>query len=200
MKIGIFGGTFNPIHKGHIDIMKKIYNKMFLDKVLIMPNKIPPHKDINFIVNEKHRELMVRKAIMEYDFLEFEDYELKKNDVSYTYESLLYLNEVYKEDQLFFIIGSDSFVNFYKWKNINMIFENASIVVYLRKEEHKEYVSEIKEKYEKLYKGKIHLIFDNIIDISSTEIRNKILKGEDVKNLVPKYVYEYIISKKLYRE
>lgn len=200
MKFGIFGGTFNPIHNGHINIALKIYDKFSLDKILFMPNKIPPHKNIKNVLDEKIRLDMINIAIKNYEFLDIEDYELKKDNISYTYESLEYLDRIYKGIELFFIIGSDSFLNFDKWQKIERIFRSSNIVVYLRDEAHKDRIIKIKERYEELYKGKIYLFFDKIIDISSTEIREKISNGDDISNLVPKCVYEYIISKGLYRE
>ena len=200
MKFGIFGGTFNPIHNGHINIALKIYDKFSLDKILFMPNKIPPHKNIKNVLDEKIRLDMINIAIKNYEFLDIEDYELKKDNISYTYESLEYLDRIYKGIELFFIIGSDSFLNFDKWQKIERIFRSSNIVVYLREEAHKDTIIKIKERYEELYKGKIYLFFDKIIDISSTEIREKIFNGDDISNLVPKCVYEYIISKGLYRE
>ena len=122
MKFGIFGGTFNPIHNGHINIALKIYDKFSLDKILFMPNKIPPHKNIKNVLDEKIRLDMINIAIKNYEFLDIEDYELKKDNISYTYESLEYLDRIYKGIELFFIIGSDSFLNFDKWQKIERIF------------------------------------------------------------------------------
>lgn len=200
MKLGIFGGTFNPIHNGHIDIGLKIYNKLSLNKVLFMPNKIPPHKKFEEILSDKIRLSMLKEALKEYDFFDVEEYELNKNEISYTYESLEHLSKIYKDDELFFIIGSDSFLNFDSWKKIERIFKSANVVVYLRNDYHKERVFEIKENYKKLYNGKIHLVIDDIINISSTKIRDAILNGDNINNLVPKGVYEYIVSKNLYGE
>lgn len=200
MKFGIFGGTFNPIHNGHINIALKIYDKFSLDKILFMPNKIPPHKNIKNVLDEKIRLDIINIAIKNYGFFGIEDYELKKDNISYTYESLEYLDSTYKGIELFFIIGSDSFINFDKWQKIERIFRSSNIIVYLRDEAHRYSITKIKGRYEELYKGRIYLFFDKIIDISSTEIREKIFNGNDVSNLVPKCVYEYIISKRLYRE
>lgn len=200
MKFGILGGTFNPIHNGHIAIALKIYEFLSLDKVLFMPNKIPPHKDTKYILNEKIRFDMVSIAVKEYGFFDIEEYELKKDNTSYTYESLEYLDRAYKGNQLFFIIGSDSFINFNKWQKIERIFRSCNVVVYLRDESHRELIINIKAHYEKIYKAKIFLFFDNVINISSTKVREKISNKEDVSNLIPKSVYEYITSKNLYME
>ena len=87
-----------------------------------MPNKIPPHKNIKNVLDEKIRLDMINIAIKNYEFLDIEDYELKKDNISYTYESLEYLDRIYKGIELFFIIGSDSFLNFDKWQKIERIF------------------------------------------------------------------------------
>ena len=198
MKLGIFGGTFNPIHNGHIGIALKIYELLSLDRVLFMPNKIPPHKDMKNILDEEVRIDMINIAIDRYDFFGIENYEIKKDGISYTYESLEYLDRIYKGDELFFIIGSDSFINFDKWQKINRIFRSANLVVYLRDHSHKDLIIDIKKRYEKIYKGSIFLCFDDIICISSTVVREKILRGENFKNLVPESLYQYIVSKNLY--
>ena len=198
MKLGIFGGTFNPIHNGHLSIAFKVIKFLTLDKIFFMPNKIPPHKNKEDILDEKFRFDMLSIAIKEYECFDIECYELKNDTFSYTYKSLEYLNQLYKEHDLFFIIGSDSFVNFDKWKNIESIFKNSNIVVYLRDKTHSNLIKELKKNYEKIYNCKIYLFFGKILDISSTEIREKIFFGEDVSKLLPKKVYEYINEKNLY--
>ncbi len=198
LKLGIFGGTFNPIHNGHINIASNVYKYLSLDKVLFMPNKIPPHKNIECILNDKIRVEMIKIAINDYDFMGIEDYEIKKDGISYTYQSLEYLDRIYKGDELFSVIGSDSFINFDKWQKINRIFRSANLVVYLRDNSHKYIINDIKVRYEKTYKGKIFLLLGDVMHISSTEVRENIFNGKDIGHLVPKPLYEYIVSKKLY--
>ena len=199
MKYGILGGTFNPIHNGHINIGLKIYETLKLHKVFFMPNKIPPHKNSENILDEKIRLHMIKEAIKPYEFFSIEKCELERNEISYTFESLTYLKTLYKNHKLFFIIGSDSFLNFDKWKNIEIIFKYSNLVVYLRKDCDKTKILHIKKNYEKVYNCNIYLIFDDIINISSTEIRNKVINEESIENLVPKSVYEYITLKNLYK-
>lgn len=200
MRIGILGGTFNPIHNGHISIALKVCEKFSLDKVLFMPNKIPPHKNSKDILNEDIRLEMINRAICDYSSLGVEEYELNKDTTSYTYESLEYLDRNYKGSELFFIIGSDSFLDFEKWQKINRVFRSATIIVYLREEKHKEEIFKLRDYYKEIYSGSIEIFLDKIIDVSSTEIRNKILNNEDISSLVPESVYDFIKSKNLYRE
>lgn len=199
MRIGIIGGTFNPIHNGHIDIALRILELFFLDKILFMPNNIPPHKNIEELLDKFIRLEMINISIDGYANLEVEEFELNQNKISYTYESLEYLKKIYDKDELFFIMGSDEFLNFDKWKNIDRIFKNVSIIVYLRNDFDRDEIVKLKSKYEMLYDGKIFLFFGKIIKISSTDIRAKLIDGNDVSNLIPKPLYDYIILKNLYR-
>lgn len=200
MRIGILGGTFNPIHNGHINIALNIREFLRLDRVFFMLNKIPPHKNNEEILSEENRLHMLNLALKDYVYFDVEKFELEKNGISYTYESLEYLREIYRGSKLFFIIGSDSFMDFHKWKEIEKIFNSSNIVVYLRKESHRENIIKLKEKYEKLYNGKIYLYFGDIIMISSTEIRKRVLGGEKINHLVPNNVEEYILLNNLYLE
>lgn len=198
-KIGIIGGTFNPIHNGHIKLSLNIINHFSLSKVMFLPNNIPPHKDVSTIVNKEDRFVMIERGIDGYSNLEIERFEIERDKISYTYESLEYLKKVYKESELFFITGSDGFLNFDKWRYIDRIFKASNLIVYLRDTSHKDRVIKLKEKYQKLYGGKIFLYLGDVIEISSTKIRGDIISGNDVSELIPKSVYEYILSKNLYR-
>lgn len=200
MKIGILGGTFNPIHNGHIEIALKIQQKLGLYKVLFMPNKNPPHKDISFLEQDYNRVNMIKLAINNYNCFSIEEYELGKDSISYTCDSLEYLQCYYRDDELYFIVGSDSFLDFNKWKNIYKIFKTSSIVVYLREDFHKELVFFQKKNYEKLFNSKIHIFIDDIIKISSTDIRKKILNMEDIGEFLDSKVINYIKENNLYGE
>lgn len=200
MKIGVLGGTFNPIHNGHINIANKIYNEFKLEKVLFLLNKIPPHKNYKGILSDDIRLEMLRKAIKDYRYFDIEYYELKKDSISYTYESLEYLKNYFRDSELFFIIGSDNFINFESWKGIDKIFKSAVIVVYLRLDVHLDHVLNLKRYYENIYNADIRIFSGGIINLSSTDIREKIIKNENIFGLVPDDVYDYIISEKLYLE
>lgn len=198
LKIGILGGTFNPIHNGHVYIACKIYRDLNLDKVLFMVNNVPPHKDSSYILSSDIRLNMVNIAIKDYEDFYVEDYEVRKEGTSYTYESLEHLKSCYPKGQLFFIIGSDSFIDFYKWRNIESIFKNAIVVVYLREDSHRNKIKKLKEQYKYLYNASIEIIECDIIHISSTDIRDMVKEGCDISSLVDKDVYNYIIKNHLY--
>ncbi len=197
MRIGILGGTFNPIHRGHIELSTKVYEKFSLDKILFMINKIPPHKDM--VLNETDRLNLLKLSLRDYKHFSIEECELKKGGISYTYESLRYLKEIYKEDEIYLIIGSDSFINFHTWKNIESILKDASLIVYMRSYEDIAKCEELKEYYKKVYNGDINLLYDKIIDISSSLIRENITLNKDISPYVDSLVYSYIKDKNLYR-
>ena len=144
---------------------------------------------------------MIELCANEFEFLDVEKCELKKQKVSYTYESLEYLDRIHKGDELFFIIGSDSFLNFNEWQKIDRIFRSSNVVVYLRDLEHEKRIIEMKKYYEDVYDAKIFsFMLSNTFGISSTKIRKMVSEGKDVSSLVPKCVNEYIIFENLYRK
>ena len=120
-KIGVFGGTFDPIHIGHIYIAYEAYKILELDEVIFMPAGNPPHKKWKDITDEIIRYEMVKKAIEPYSFFSINNYEIEKKGLSFTYETLRYLHESFKEVELYFITGADCLINLNSWKNINEI-------------------------------------------------------------------------------
>ena len=129
MRIGILGGTFNPIHLGHIELARTAYRELNLDKVWFMPSKNPPHKDNDSIASETDRVNMINLAIQDYDYFEVSDIELKREGITYTSDTLEYLQEKYSEDTFYFIIGADSLINIEKWHRPDMLFRLTTFVV-----------------------------------------------------------------------
>lgn len=114
MKVGILGGTFDPIHNAHIEIAKTALNQFNLDKVMIMPTPNPPHKDKNTITSNFHRINMIKLAILPYENIEFSDFEINMHDVTYTADTLYLLNELNPDIEYYFILGSDSIMSFFE--------------------------------------------------------------------------------------
>ena len=132
-KIGIFGGTFNPIHKAHIQIVSSAREQLKLDFVIIMTGGNPPHKDNDLIYDGKIRHLMVKKAIKDIGFLIPCDYEINRSEYSYSVDTLKFLKRIYPEDELYFIIGGDSYSNFHKWyKPEEMVGKDVIVVCNLK--------------------------------------------------------------------
>lgn len=170
MKIGIFGGTFNPPHKGHRHILEKSIEVINFDTTLVIPNNIPSHKEMN--KNAKtalERFEMCEKMFS--DIAKISDIEIKKGGKSYTINTVLELLEKYPQSQLYLIIGTDSFLNIEKWVRFEEILEKCSLVVFDRflnmdLSEHKKYI-------ENKYKTNVFYVKTDVIEISSTIIREE---------------------------
>lgn len=187
MRIGIYGGSFNPIHKGHMKIAKSALKNLNLDKLFIIPLGKPAHKTNDMVSGIKRKE-MCELAFKDNKKIEVLDIEIKKNKISYTYETLMELKEKYPEAEFFEIIGEDSAQNFTSWRNYENILKNSKIVVYRREG----YINNLLEK-------NIINIQNDFYKISSTEIREKVKKGENIDSFVDEKVREYIEKNRLYR-
>jgi len=130
VKLGIFGGTFNPIHLGHLRAAEEVREKLALDKVVFIPTGIPPHRPLSEIVQFPHRYEMVKRAISNNPYFEISDIEGKRKSKSYTVDTLKVLN---KGKELFFIIGLDAFINLNTWKTPERLFQLTHFVVIPRK-------------------------------------------------------------------
>ncbi len=190
MKIGIFGGTFDPPHMGHILLANKAIKQCGLDKLLILPSANPPHKKADS--SKEHRLNLARLVAEEYGF-ELCDWEYNKTTPSYTVETIGYMKEKYPEDKLFFIIGGDSMLDFEKWYKWQELLTKCAFVVGIRNSAQYEAVEKaVQEKREK-YGAEIYVLEIEPIEISSTEIR------EDVDlSYMPPCIWEYIKKNNLY--
>ncbi len=189
--IGIIGGTFDPIHYGHLITVRKVLEIRNLKKVVFIPCYISPHKTGLNHTSSVHRIEMVKAAIKDFDYFGFSDYELQKGGVSYTIETIRYLKNIYQNIEL--IIGYDNYACFDSWHKPEEILSTAKVIVMKRITE-KKYV--IKHNFEK----DVIFIDTPNIEISATEIRNRIKKGLPIDFLVPDDVKEYISENKLYRD
>ena len=129
MKIGVFGGTFNPIHNGHISLLHKMKQEMELDKVLLVPTFMPPHKSGDEVVSALHRLEMCRLAVQELDWVQVSDIEVMRGGTSYTVDTLRAISKTHPNDELFLLMGSDMFFSFEQWKSPNEIASLARIEI-----------------------------------------------------------------------
>lgn len=189
MKVGIFGGTFDPVHIGHITTTRFVLEKRGLDKIIFIPCNISPLKTSVESSSPIHRLNMLKLAIEGLPQFEYSDYEIKKGDVSYTYDTLLEMKKYYAHLEL--IIGYDNLVVFDKWKNPDKIFEAANVVAMKRNTD-----TEIKIAHK--YFDKAIVLDTPTIEISSTEIRERVTKKLPIDYLVPEKVKEYILTNGLY--
>lgn len=199
-KIGILGGTFNPIHNGHILLGEYCKNHLKLDKLMLIPTYTPPHKSSDDLADESHRINMCKLAAEKYEHYEVSDIEIKRKGKSYTFETLISLKEIYPEDTFYLIMGADMFLTLDKWKNPESIFKNATIVAVPRNESDKEDLNNYyKSVINKL--GAQAIILDNpVMQVSSTYIRDNIDNYSLIKSLIDSNVYEYIVKNNLYRK
>jgi nicotinate-nucleotide adenylyltransferase len=196
MKVGILGGTFDPIHNAHIKIAQETLEQFKLDKILIMPTPYPPHKDKDRITSNFHRANMVKLAITPFDKIEFSDFELNSHDVTYTADTLHMLKELHPENEYYFIVGSDSIASFMSWYRPDVILKFAKLIAVKRDDESSKKmdakIAEIEEKFH----VPIQTLSMKALDISSSYIRCN--DYAQIKSMVPEAVYEYIVENKLY--
>lgn len=197
-KKAIFGGTFDPIHIGHLHVAYEAVYKLNLDSVIFVPAGNPPHKRKKYVTDSKIRYNIVDIAIKDEDKFEISDYELKKQGMSYTYETIEYFKNKEKDTQWFFISGMDCLMEIESWKNVNIILNNVCFVAFSRIGYNINDVKKYKKYLEERYCANIILLDIPIIDISSTYIREKIKYGQEVKYLIPHKAYRYIKDMGLY--
>lgn len=193
MKIGLFGGTFDPIHNGHLIIAEWVREELQLEKIIFIPAGDPPHKQESNITSIKHRLAMVSLAIEANDRFSLSDIEAKKAGKSYTVETLRVLqNHFSSPTKLFWIIGSDSLLDLPNWFQPDEIVRLAQIVVYPRSGYS---VNEAAARF----KDRVLYVDSPLIDISATTIRDRIRQEKSVRYFLPESVLKYIHRENLYR-
>ncbi|MBC2580639.1 nicotinate-nucleotide adenylyltransferase [Clostridium sp. DJ247] len=200
VKKAIFGGTFDPIHNGHIHIAYEALYKLHLDKVIFMPSGNPPHKLEKSITDAHLRYEMVSAAIKEENCFDISDYEINKIKPSYTYETLEYFNNKEKSTIWYFLTGVDCLMDIESWKSADRIFQLCEFVVFNRPGYSMESIMNQKDKIEKIHSSKITFLDIPLMDISSTRIRKSIKEDKNVSYLVPESVYRMIKHLNLYRD
>ena len=201
-RIAIYGGTFSPPHIGHISAAKAFYDEIKPDALLIMPTFTPPHK-IAYEIDPIHRLNMARLAFSQDEGFDstvtVSDFELTKKSVSYTYETLEHFAS--PDTKLYFLCGTDMFLTLDRWKNPDIIFDLATIVLALREDITDEIAKDIELKrisYEENFSAEIIILKNKPISVSSSEIRKIIASGDDTRGLITPAVYEYIKNSGLY--
>lgn len=198
MRIGIFGGSFNPVHNGHVNLAKEIKEKLCLDKIIIVPSNISPQKTAEFYGNitGQDRFNMCKLAFENIAGFEISDFEIKNPGKSYTIKTLRHFKEIYPDDEFFILMGSDSFYYFDKWRQYEDILNSASLAIAARED----------GEYEKLYlkknsfvkNDKIFIVNIEVLPISSTMLRREIKNMEKICCYLNENVVKYIKEKKLY--
>ncbi|MGR7951931.1 nicotinate-nucleotide adenylyltransferase [Finegoldia sp. P2-F-LR] len=196
IKVGIMGGTFDPIHIGHLILAMEAINYKNLDEVWFIPTGNPNFKQDKNVTDKQKRFEMVKIATQDNKKFNVCDYEINKNGVTYSWETMKYLRENYDYD-FYFIMGEDSLMSVETWENAEDFLKNTKILACIRRQEE---MSKIYIKIDDL-KSKgyfVEKIPTSFIDISSTKIREKVQTNQDFRYFVPNQVFEYIVRNKLY--
>ena len=197
-RIGIYGGTFNPPHIGHIQAAIQAVQTLNLEKVLVIPDRIAPHKVMpGNSATPQQRLDMLRIALDGCDKIEVSDIELNREGPSYSYETILGLKEKYPEAELVLLMGTDMFLSFHTWKNPQIILENASLGIFYRGEKGEVAAIEAKKAEMEAQGAKIQLVKNDVINISSTQMR-RLLAFRCAGEMLPDGVLDYIREYYLY--
>lgn len=199
MKIGIMGGTFDPIHIGHLLLGEFAYENFGLDEIWFLPNGNPPHKMTDESgVSLSDRIEMVRLATEEIPYFRVNLYETATKDHSYTYSTLNAFRERYPEHRFYFILGADSLFSIEDWKNFREIFPLCTILAAMRDDKDAESMKEQIRYLHGRYQAAICLLQAPLVEISSTTIRKRAEQGLSVRYMVPDVVSDYIAKNHLY--
>ncbi|MGB9773153.1 MAG: nicotinate-nucleotide adenylyltransferase [Bacteroidota bacterium] len=192
MRLGIFGGSFNPPHIGHLIVAERVRESVLLDRILFVPTAVPPHKGMVDLVDAQHRLAMVQLAIKDNPFFELCDCEVKRGGISYTIETIRELKAYYTGNEFYLIIGLDNFLGFHRWRDPEAILAEVVLIVMDRPGSNESPNSSP-------YVDRALFVEVPLIEISASMIREKVKSGESIRYMVPRDVEEYIYSQNLYR-
>ena len=197
-KLGIIGGSFDPIHIGHLNSAEFVYKALGLHKVLFVPAYIAPHKIGMEFAAAEDRYRMTELAVEGCPYFGVSDVELKRSGISYTYDTVLELKKQYPGYELYFIVGADSVPQLSTWHNIYGLLHEVTFVAVARPGYDKAF-TKAREDFGGLGEEKILLLKMPELAVSSTDIRERVKNGAPVDGMVPEAVRDYILEKGLYR-
>lgn len=199
-RIGIMGGSFDPIHIGHLILAEYAYEQFQLEKILFVPTGNPPHKDISIFSSSEHRLEMISLAIKKNPHFKLSLVEMERDGIIYTYETLELLKQQTPDVKYYFIMGADSMFSFEQWKEPSRITKNCTIVVATRENMDKQAVKDkvifLKDKYQ----CQIEILDTPSLEISSRMLREKVKNNKTIKYFITEEVENYINEKRLYKE
>ena len=193
MRIGIMGGTFNPIHYGHLVSASEVCDKFKLDKVIFIPSALNPLKNTSNLADVHHRLKMIKLAVSDNPCFEASDIEIKRGGASYTIDTIKTLVKKYgKDTNLYFIIGADAFLEINSWASPDALLKMCKFIVTTRP-------GYDIEKAKQVFRKHTEIMEITHLEISSSDIRKRIKSGVPIKYLLPKRVGNYIQKHKLYK-
>ena len=199
IRLGIFGGTFNPPHLGHVESAKSFIESMSLDKLLVIPTSVPPHKSADGIASAEQRIAMCRLAFSNVSKCEVSDIEVKRGGKSYTYMTLEELSS--PDTEIFLLCGTDMLLSMDSWMKPEIIF-NLATICYARRESDAANDLKIDEKtalYRRKYGAEIVFLNSPVVEVSSSQIRERIKNGEPSDAFLTETVRKYITDSELYK-
>ncbi len=214
MKLAVLGGSFNPIHIGHLALADEVCASLHYDRVLFIPTYAPPHKEMNAAVSASERLRMVELACAGDSRFMADSCEIDRGGISYTYDTILYLEEKFKaelEGKIGFIMGEDLLSGFHLWNRAEAIAQKCDLILARRPSlaENSSFANRPLGKYAELVQGDFELegdplfagalrLANAVLPVSSTDIRTRIAEGRGFRYLVPSSVFSYIIEGNVY--
>lgn len=195
-RVGIIGGSFDPVHMAHIKLAECAYRELQLEKVIFIPAYIQPFKKDRKVTDEIHRINMLKLALSEYPYFEVSDIEIRMKGDSYTARTLTVLESEYPD--MVFIMGADSYMSLERWYHPEIIFQKAHIACAVRDDSSMDKLKEKEEQYREKYQGTTYFLNMPRTDMSSTDIRDRISNGDSLNGSISENVMEYIKEHKLY--
>ena len=200
-RIGLFGGSFNPIHFGHLIVARALRESLNLDRVYFLPSRRPPHKDVRVLADSHTRADMVRLAIEGEDGFAFDDFDLVREGPCYTIETVAHFRKQFPSAELYWFIGADSLMDLPTWHRATELVSMCTIVTAARSGKSPVHSHELEQAFGKEPTAKLlaGVVKTPVVDISSTEIRRRVAEERSIRYLVPEPVREYIAQHRLYR-
>ncbi|SHN85861.1 nicotinate-nucleotide adenylyltransferase [Desulfitobacterium chlororespirans] len=198
-RIGIMGGTFDPLHYGHLVAAEMARHEFALEKVIFIPTGNPPHKVGRRVTSPGDRYEMVKRAVRDNRFFEVSDLEILREGYSYTVDTLKDMHELYPQHELYFITGADAFREIFTWREVQSVLSLSHFIGASRPgfDPH-EFLEELKRDYPE-FLPHMHLFDVPALAISSTDIRSRVKEGKPIRYLLPESVRLYIEEADLYR-
>ena len=197
MRIGIYGGSFDPVHVGHVNAALNFMEELSLDKIIVIPAYQPPHKKGLAMTPSEHRMNMCNLAFGNLPGFEISDIEIKRGDEGYMADTVAQLREIYPEDELFLLIGGDMLLYFRRWYAWHKITDEAVLAVAARNWED-DAALEAEAAVLRSYGAEVKIVPIDVKEISSTAVREAVRRSDDISSMVPKGVDDYIWDHYLY--